>query len=222
MKKKIECYVAYTTFLYRLLGMALIPCAFWLLCVLLLWSRYGGPMGAERFDGIMSGIAFALSEYVAFYEICTDYWVLGGCLSDGGRGLRYFRTSRRGAEVLGNIVVVDLAGKFLGCMVFSGIVFLFTGWRTVLVMGLSMYCVVVGALHISRHIDGLQKTVGVAILVQVGVAVVNVVDVLLIELTGVREEIMLACLAALYCLAAFCVSGWMVRRITNRVVSGGI
>ena len=217
MKRKIKCYLAYTTPLYRVLGLVLIPCAFWLLCALLLWHRYGGIMGAGTSGSEMYCLVFALGTYVSLYEIFSDYWMLGGCLSEAGRGLRYFRTSHRGAEVLGNIVSVDLMRRFLYCMVFSGIVFLFTGWKTAVVMGIAMYCVIVGVLNGSRHIDGLQGITGIAILAQVGLTFVNLANVFLIELVGTGGEVMLVCLAALYCLTALFVSRITVRRITARV-----
>ena len=218
MKRKIKCYTAYTTSLYRLLGVVLIPCAFWLLCVILLWSKYGGFTGAgQTSDVTVYGLYFPLSAYIITYEIFTDYWVLGGCLSDAGRGLRYFRTSRSGVEVMRNIASVDLFRRFLYCMIFSAIIFVTTGWKTAVVMGPAMYCMIVGVLNVSRHIDGLQRSAGIAFLAQIGMVIVNIVNVTLIDLAGGGEVIMLVFLAVLYCAAALCVSGLMIRRITVRV-----
>lgn len=218
MIRKIKCYTAYTTFLYRLLGVVLIPCAFWLFCVFLLWSGHGGFMGARQYsDKGMYSFYFLWSAYVMTYEIFTDYWVLGGCLSDAGRGLRYFRTSRSGVEVMRNIVAVDLFRRFLYCMIFAAIIFVATGWKTAIVMGLVMYCVMVGILNGSRHIDGLQRITGIAFLAQIGIVVINFANVALIDLAGGGEMIMLVFLAVLYCIVALCVSGLMIRRITVRV-----
>lgn len=218
MKQKLKCYTAYTTFLYRLLGVALIPCAFWILCATLLWLKYGGFMGAgQAGSGKMYSVFFGLSVYVVLYELFTDYWVLGGCLSEAGRGLRYFRTSHSGVEVMRNIVLVDLLRRFLYCMIFSGIIFLFTGWKPAIVMGLAMYCVIVGTLNGSRHIDGLQRNTGIVILAQVVMTIINIINVALIELSGAREEIMLVFLAILYCAVGLCVSIVTIRRIIARV-----
>lgn len=216
MRRKLKCYMAYTTFLYRFLGVALIPCVFWVLCGILLWSEYG--RGGGQFDsGKLYGIHFTMSVYVVFYELFTDFWVLGGCLSDAGRGLRYFGTSHSGAEVMRNIVSVDLMRRFLYCMILPGMLLLFTGWKVPIVMGLAVYCVMVGVLHGSRHFDGLQRNAGIAILGQVGVTLVNVVNVALLDMAGNGEWIMLVSLAVLYSGLAAVLSWLMVRRVTARV-----
>jgi len=219
MKRKIKCYMAYTTLLYRILGLFLIPCVFWILCAVGSWAKYEGAAGAASSgDGGMYAFYFVLSVYVLFYEIFTDYWVLGGCLSDAGRGLRYFRTSRRGVEVMRNIVLVDLIRRFIYCMIFSAILFVITGWKTAIVMGLAMYCVIVAVLNGSRHVDGLQRSTAIVILAQIGMTIVNLVNVALIELAG-NKTIALVCLAVFYCAAGVCVSMVMVRRITARIRS---
>ncbi len=226
MKRKLKCYFSYTTFLYRALGMILIPCVFWVACVAMLEHKYGGIMVWEEPPGMgMYIFYFALSVYVVLYEILTDHWVLGGCLSDAGRGLRYFRTSHNGAEVMRNIVMVDLARRFLYCMVFAAICFLFTGWETAFVMGLAMYCVIVGVLNGSRHVDSFQMNTWIALLAQVGMAFVNVLNVSLIKIVGRMTEsgetVVIACLAVLYCGVALGVSKVTVRRITGRIQSTG-
>ena len=216
MRRKLKCYMAYTTFLYRLLGVVLIPCAFWILCGLLLWSQYGGG-GGEPGGGNPYGVFFTFSAYTVFYELFTDFWVLGGCLSDAGKGLRYFRTSRSGAGVMRDIISVDLARRFLYCMVFPGMFLLFTGWKMSLVRGLSTYCVLVGVLHGSRNCDGLQWSTGIGILAQIGVVLVSLVNIVLLDLAGDSGAIMLAFLAVLYGALALMLSSWMVRRITVRI-----
>ena len=217
MKRKIKCYLAYTTLIYRVLGVALIPCAFWLLCVTGLWAKYGGPGAGYPDDRGAYALYSMLSVYVVLYEIFTDYWVLGGCLSDAGRGLRYFRTSRCGAEVLRNIASVDLMRRFLYCMIFSTVILVTTGWEAAFVMGLAMYCVIVGVLNGSRHVDGLQRHTGIAFLAQIGMTLINIINVLLVQMAGRRETVMLVCLTVLYCVAALCVSKVMVRRIIARI-----
>ncbi len=216
MKRKLKCYLAYTTLLYRIIGVALIPCAFWLVNVGLLWRKYGGILrwGEDAAGTGISVLCFTLSVYVVLYEVFTDYWVLGGCLSDAGKGLWYFRTSHRGASVMGNIVTVDLARRFLFCMIFAVTIFLFSGWKESLVMGLAIYCVIVGILNGSRHFDGFQRNMGIAFLAQVGMTLINVLNYILVEIAG---SAMLACLAALYCGIALGVSVLTVRRITGRI-----
>lgn len=216
MRRRLKCYTAYTTFLYRLFGVVLIPCAFWFFCGSLLWSVHvGGGLGRDHIYRLF----FIFNAYIAFYELFTDFWVLGGCLSDAGRGLRYFRTSHSGAEVMRNIVSVDLVRRFLYCMVFPGMILLFTGWKGSIVLGLATYCVIVGVLHGSRHFDGLQRKTGIALLGQIGVSLVNFVNVVLLDLAGGSEGIMLVFLTVLYGALAAVLSRLMVRRVTARIRS---
>lgn len=216
MRRKLKCYTAYTTFLYRLFGVVLIPCVFWILCGILLWSENAGG-GLDR-DHLYN-LFFTFNAYITLYELFTDFWVLGGCLSDAGKGLRYFRTSHSGAEVMRNIVSVDLMRRFLYSMVFPGMILLFTGWKASIVLGLATYCVIVGVLHGSRHFDGLQRNTGIAILAQIGVILVNFVNVILLDLAGDSEGIMLVFLTVLYGALAVALSWLMVRRVTARIWS---
>lgn len=215
MRRKLKCYVAYTTFLYRLLGVVLIPCIFWVLCGILLWS--GDAVGGQSDGGKIYYFYFTFNAYIVLYELFTDFWVLGGCLSDAGKGLRYFMTSCGGAEVMRGIVSVDLARRLLYCMIFPGIIFLCTGWKLSFVMGLATYCVIVGVLHGSRHADGLQRNTGIAILAQIGMVLVNFLNVVLMNLAGDGEGIMLAFLTVLYGALAVALSRLMVRRVTARI-----
>lgn len=210
MLRRLKCYTAYTTLSYRIFGVVLIPCIFWLGYGALLYYKCGRETAGTE----MYTLYFMLSVYVVLYEIFTDYWVLGGCLSDAARELRYFRTSCGGVEVVRNIVMMDLIRRFLYCMIFGLTIFLFTGWTEALIMGLAIYCVAVGILNVSRHFDGFQRNTGIALLAQAGMALVNALNFVLIELAG---DIMLLCLAVLYCGLALGVSMIMVRRITIRV-----
>ncbi len=215
MRRKLKCYVAYTTFLYRLLGVVLIPCVFWILCGILLWS--GNVGGGQSDNGKIYSFYFTFNAYIVLYELFTDFWVLGGCLSDDGKGLRYFKTSCGGVEVMRGIVSVDLVRRFLYCMVFPGMIFLCTGWKLSFVMGLATYCVIVGVLHGTRHFDGLQRSTGIAILAQAGMVLVNFINVVLVSLAGDGAGTMLAFLTVLYGALAVALSRLMVRRVTARI-----
>ena len=218
MKRKVKSYFAFTTVSYRIIGLVLLP-------LLLLLSS--GVMICHNGNFYLQ---MMLYNYVLTYELIADHWVLGGCFSDKGRSLRYFKTSLKGVEVLGNVAVTDLMRKFLYCMVFSMVAFLLTGQKIDIVNGLVVYCVMVGVLHGSRHIDVLQRMMGLAFLAQIPMAIINVVNNGLISLavanvvnnymifyTGVGEWITLTCLTILYGVTAIVLSRLMVRRITDCV-----
>lgn len=205
MKRKVKSYFAFTTVSYRIIGLVLIPLLLLLSSVGMLWQSYNG-------NGFYQQIL--LYNYVLTFEIIADYWVLGGCFSDKGKHLRYFKTSLKGVEVIGNVTLIDLMRKFLYCMVFAVSVFILTEQKIDIVNGLALYCVMVGVLHGSRHIDGLQSMMGIGFLAQIPLAIVNIVNNCLILYTGVNEWIMLTCLTIIYGVISIVVSRLMVRRIT--------
>ena len=119
-----------------------------------------------------------------------------------------------------NIATVDLLRRFLYCMIFSGLIFLFTGWESTIVAGLVMYCVIVGVLNGSRHYDGLQRNSGIAILSQIVLALINTLNIILLDLAEGGKAVMLTGLILLYGVLAFCLSRLMVRRIVIRIRGG--
>ena len=205
MKRKVKSYFAFTTVPYRIIVLVLIP-------LLLLLSSVGMLLQSYNGNGFYQQVI--LYNYVLTFEIIADHWVLGGCFSNKGKQLRYFKTSLKGAEVLTNVTFIDLMRKFLYCMVFAVAVFMFTGQKIDIVNGLAVYCTMVGILHGSRHIDGLQRMMGIGFLAQIPLAIVNVVNNCLILYTGIDEWIMLTCLAIIYGVISIVVSRLMVRRIT--------
>ena len=205
MKRKVKSYLAFTTVSYRIIGLILIP-------LLLLLSSLGMLLQSYNGNGFYQQII--LYNYVLTFEITADHWVLGGCFSDKGKHLRYFKTSLKGVEVIGNVTLIDLIRKFLYCMVFAMAVFILTGQKIDIVNGLAMYCVMVGVLHGSRHSDSLQKMMGIGFLAQIPLAIVNVVNNCLFLYTGISEWIPLICLTVIYGVTAIVVSRLMVRRIT--------
>lgn len=207
MKRKIKSYLAFTSVPYRLVGLLLIPCLLLALCL--------GMLYGKNSSGYPQLVAFA---YMVAYEILADHWMLGGCLSDGGRGLTYFRTSRRGAEIVKNAVTVDLAKHFLYCVICAGASWILTGQVCDIVNGLAAYCIVVGVLNGSRHIEGFQILICIAFLAQFVMLAVGIVHFWLFWLGVVEEGVLLLILAAVYGTAALVVSVITVRRITGRVV----
>ena len=205
MKRKVKSYFAFTTIPYRIIGLVLIPLLLLLSSVGMLWQSYHGNSFYQQ---------ILLYNYVLTYEIIADHWVLGGCFSDKGKSLRYFKTSLKGVEVLKNVTLIDLMRKFLYCMVCAVAVFRMTGQKIDIVNGLAVYCVMVGILHGSRHIDGLQRMMGIGFLAQIPLAIINVLNYCLILYTGINEWITLICLVIIYGVTAIVVSRLMVRRIT--------
>lgn len=207
MKRKIKSYLAFTPLPYRIFGLLLIPVLLLSICLGLPFER-----GNESFF-----YQILIFGYLTVYEIATDYWLLAGCLSDGGSSLRYFRTSHAGTEVVRNVVLVDLVRRFAICMLFAAVIAVLTGRAAVLADGLAMYCVIVGVLNGSRHLEGFQILMFIAVLSQVAVAAVSIGNYLLFWYWAGGSEILAILLLLLYGAAALILSGITIRRITSRV-----
>lgn len=140
MKRKIKSYFAFTSLPYRILVLLPIPVLILLICL-------GLPFQSGSGNFYYRILIFG---YLTVYEIATDYWMLAGCLSDGGSSLKYFRTSHAGTEVVRNVTLVDLLRRFAFCMIFAAAIAVLTGEAAVLADGLAMYCVIVAVLNGSR------------------------------------------------------------------------
>lgn len=203
MKRKLKSYLAFTSVPYRIVGLLLLPCL--LLALSIFWMLPGGYRQLMVFT------------YVVFYEIMADHWMLGGCLSDGGRGLIYFRTSLAGTEVVKNVVLMDLARRFLYCMVFAVTSWILTGQKCDIVNGLAAYCIIVGVLNGSRHTEGFQLLMCIAFLAQFVMFAVGVLQYWMFWLGVAKEGLLTLLLAVLYGATAIVVSGITIRRIAGRV-----
>lgn len=153
MKKKVRSYLAFTTIPYRIVGLILIPALLFVFSALLL--------DRLESDGIF--LKMQLVNYLVIYEVLTDHWFLGGCLTDHGKNLEYFRTSKVGTDVLKSALVLDLMRRFAYCMGFAVMSYGLTGQRMDFVTGLVMYCVTAGVLNGTRYIVTFMIELAVAI-----------------------------------------------------------
>ena len=207
MKRKIKSYFAFTSLPYRILVLLPIPVLILSICLGLPFQRESGNFYYR----------ILLFGYLTIYEIATDYWMLAGCLSDGGSSLRYFRTSHAGTEVVRNVTLVDLVRRFAFCMIFAAVIAVLTGEAAVLADGLAMYCVIVAVLNGSRHLEGFQILMLIAVLSQLAVAAVSICNYMLFWHWAAGGEILTILLLLFYGAAALILSGITIRRITGRV-----
>lgn len=205
MKRKLKSYLAFTSVPYRLVGLLLIPCLMLALCILMLRGENHGYL------------QIMVYAYVVFYEMVADHWMLGGCFSDGGKGLTCFRISGAGAEVVGNVALMDLVRRFLCCMAFAVTAWALTGQICDIVNGLAMYCVIVGALNGSRHVEGIQLLMGIAVLTQLVMFALGILHFYLLWVNMAEQGLLAALLSALYGVTALVLSGITIRRVTGRV-----
>ena len=154
MKKKITSYLVFTSGLYRLLLFVLVPIVITIAQILLHFDDY-----------------FLMTYLVAILfpgaEVFLDYWVFGGIAVKGGTHLEYLKSSKRGVEIMGNALRVNMARQFLATVllfVISGVVLLCQGGMielgarqimTYIDILLLTYFMIVTEITIVRHLDGV-------------------------------------------------------------------
>lgn len=108
MKQKIKSYLVFTSVLYKILMFLVLP-------VLLL--------GIQLFSSAaLQGTVIPLSLFLLiFVEIPADILVLGGIQEKNSEKIDYLKTSPKGMQVMRNVLVMDLARRFLTCVVIFGL-----------------------------------------------------------------------------------------------------
>ena len=208
--KKLKSYFAFTTLSFRIVGMLLIPLT---LGILFLGTLYAEARHSDGFTVYLVARQMGMWCYFTVYLVVSDYWVLGGCFSDKGRNLRYFGTSQKGREILGNIAFSDLFIRFLYCMIYAAAMAKISGRAGDVLNGLSMYCIVAGTRHGSRHVDGLRLGLVIAMAAQLAFVVVCILNVVFLYGIGIDPRIAILCLTVFYSGLALWVSRLMIRRV---------
>ncbi len=108
MKQKIKSYLVFTSVLYKILMLLVLP-------VLLL--------GIQVFASVVfQGTVIPLSILVLiFAEIFGDTFVLGGIQEKNSEKMDYLKTSPRGMKVMKSVLIMDLLRRFLSCVVIFGL-----------------------------------------------------------------------------------------------------
>lgn len=98
--KRIKSYLVFTSLGYRLILYLAVPLA-----------AAGISLGCIKVFGAYD--ASLLVHLLILAEVLADHWFLSGIQEKNAEKLDYLKTSSRGMEVMKNVLVLDLARRFL-------------------------------------------------------------------------------------------------------------
>lgn len=104
MKQKIKSYLVFTPFLYKILLFLVLP-------VFLLGLQ-------ALASAALQGTTIPLSLFMLILvEVPGDNFVLGGIQEKNSEKIDYLKTSPRGMKVMQNVLMIDLARRFLAAVI---------------------------------------------------------------------------------------------------------
>jgi len=116
MRKKVKCYLVFTSLFYRIIMYCLLP-------LILLGTAFA--LGCS-----MGKIALiVIAAPIPLIETVTDNWLFGGLHSKDAEKLDYLKTSGRGMAIIRNALSMDLFRKLLAAAGTLTITCLIVLWR---------------------------------------------------------------------------------------------
>lgn len=193
--KAIKSYLCFTSFLYRVLVLLVIPAVICVMtCVLLL-------------DYIMP--VYPLLMVFVVLEVFAEYWTFGGICAQKGFGSEYIKSSANGKFVLQSALLVDCIRKALWLVLLMGVNILYCYLKTgepvtagVMKMSVGMLVSAYGTIllgnYIGRYIQNYTILMFVAYLagaVYVGISCVMMVFPFPVCILGAAADIGLSYLS---------------------------
>lgn len=102
MKQKMKSFKVFTSLGYRILLFAVLPLVL---------------LGLQLFiSAVYQGTGIPLfAATLVIVEIMADNWFLGGIQEKNSAKIDYLKTSARGMKVMKNVLIMDVARRFLSC-----------------------------------------------------------------------------------------------------------
>lgn len=144
MKKIWKSYAVFSSRIYRLMTLLVIPVIFII-------------GGFELFtliktDMMMTGFKLFVS-LILTYEVINDYWLFSGICTSEASAVESLKLSMRGRNVLKNALMFDLFKRFV-CLLAAGLIaYAKTGMLSLLLTALCGYIVLVIMLNVTRYLS---------------------------------------------------------------------
>ena len=139
MKKICRSYFVFTSLLYRIFGLVVLPAGIPVLMELVYRT------GEEYFkEALFFG-------YIVVFEVFADYWLFGGVCEKGMHGLEYMKTSRNGEAVLKQALTGDCLRRGIYLLIVFGMLLIQSGNLWYAMGGCITDLVIMGLLAVTRH-----------------------------------------------------------------------
>lgn len=144
MKKIWKSYAVFSSRIYRLMTLLVIPVIFII-------------GGFELFtlikpDMMMTGFKLFVS-LILTYEMINDYWLFSGICTSEASAVESLKLSLRGRHILKNALIFDLLKRFV-CLLAAGVIaYAKTGMLSLLLTTVGGYIVLVIMLNVTRYLS---------------------------------------------------------------------
>lgn len=204
MKKMLKSYFGFASVSYR---------ALWLILVPLL------QIGAVALAGWAGGFALCaiVLGYIALTEVLSDWFFLGGLCAEKGGAVKCLHTSAEGRRLLRNVLCMDLARKFLYCMLYGAVITGITGDCLGIPAGILLYLVSAAVLNGSRYVSVFQMQLLISMAACIVCAILLACGGVAVLLAGESAFGILAALTLGALAAAAAVSVVTVKHMLRRV-----
>ncbi len=174
MKKLWKSYAVFSSWIYRLMTLLVIPVVFII----------GGYELSTLVEADMTMIAFKLFVgLILTYEVLNDYWLFGGICSLDGCNIESLKLAKSGKNVFRNALVIDLVRRFVYVLAAGVIAYVKTGRLSLLLTAVVGYLSLILMLNVTRYMSAFlmqfaisQFAVGVFHLIMLLFSDFDVVD----------------------------------------------
>ena len=144
MKKLWKSYAVFSSRIYRLLTLAVIPVIFVIgglaLCTLL------------KADVMMAGFKL-FTCLILIYEVLNDYWLFGGICSLEGCNIESLKLAKNGNNIFKNALAADLVRRFVYLLAAGVIAYVKTGMLSLLLTAIVGYLSLILVLNVARYMS---------------------------------------------------------------------
>ena len=144
MKKIWKSYAVFSSRIYRLMTLLVIPVIFII----------GGfeLFSLLRPDWMMMGFKLFMSVILT-YEVINDYWLFSGICTSEEASVESLKLSMRGRNVLKNALIFDLLKRFVYILAAGVMAYVKTGMLSLLLTAVCGYLVLVIVLNVTRYMS---------------------------------------------------------------------
>lgn len=176
MKEIWKSYAVFSSWVYRLMTLLVIPVIFIIgeFELFTLVNANTAMIGFKLFLGL-----------ILTYEVINDYWLFGGICSLDGCRIESLKLAKTGNCVFKNALVMDLIRRFVYLLAAGVIAYAKTGVLSMILISLTGYIALVLILNVTRYMSTILLQISMS---QVAVALYNLIMVLCSDFETMKPD----------------------------------
>lgn len=204
MKKLWKSYAVFSSWIYRLMTLLVIPVIFIIgeFELFTLLNANTTMIGFKLFMGL-----------ILTYEVINDYWLFGGICSLGGCNVESLKLAKTGKNVFRNALVMDLARRFVYLLGAGVIACVKTGMSSVILTAGAGYIALIIVLNVSRYMSTFLLQISMS---QVAVLLYNLIMMLSSDFEMMDSMGLMGAMMVLLLVASAALGGGTVVHVQGR------